>query len=127
MGALDATKNGQMSQKYEIRGFPTIKLFNRGKMEEYTGGRTADDIENWVQNIVEAEPIEIPQLTNENTFQNSCVDKNLCVITFLPHLLDCQSKCRNAYLDVLRDVCKKKKSTLRGYDYNQNFSKLAKF
>ena len=45
LGVVDATIHTQMSQRYGVQGFPTIKFFPAGKKdgqaEEYGGGRTA--------------------------------------------------------------------------------------
>lgn len=43
VGAVDADKHKSLGQKYEIRGFPTIKIFgsNKNKPKEYSGPRTA--------------------------------------------------------------------------------------
>jgi len=42
----DDKKNSEISQKYEVTGFPTIKFFSKSskKPREYTGGRTEADI-----------------------------------------------------------------------------------
>ncbi|PPQ69315.1 hypothetical protein CVT25_005916 [Psilocybe cyanescens] len=42
----DEQKNQQISQKYEVTGFPTIKFFSKGSKEpeDYEGGRTEADI-----------------------------------------------------------------------------------
>lgn len=43
IAAVDATIATKLAAKFEIKGFPTIKYFNKGspKPEEYDGGRTA--------------------------------------------------------------------------------------
>jgi protein disulfide-isomerase A6 len=46
LGVVDATVHTQMSQRYGVQGFPTIKFFPAGKKdgqaEEYNGGRTSN-------------------------------------------------------------------------------------
>jgi protein disulfide-isomerase A1 len=44
---LDATEAQEISQRFEIKGFPTIKMFKHGSASEYQGGRTAADIVNY--------------------------------------------------------------------------------
>lgn len=66
LGALDATVHQIMSNKYEVRGYPTIKSFAAGRktddsVEEYTSGRTADDIVRWALDKV-AENIPAPEI-----------------------------------------------------------------
>lgn len=48
LAKVDATVQKKCSGKYEIKGFPTIKFFNNGNVIDYTGGRTADEIVNWI-------------------------------------------------------------------------------
>jgi len=48
LAKCDATLHKEFSGKYDIQGFPTIKFFTNGKDIEFNGGRTADEIVNWV-------------------------------------------------------------------------------
>merc|ERR1712071_510625 len=49
LGKLDATEEGATAEKFEVRGYPTLKFFKNGKAMEYGGGRTADTIVSWVE------------------------------------------------------------------------------
>jgi protein disulfide-isomerase A6 len=111
LGAVDATVHQSLAQQYGVQGYPTIKYFPAGPKsggpEEYDGGRTADDIVTWAlsrhtENIA---PPEVVQLTSDEVLKENCESKPLCVMAFLPHILDCQSKCRKDYLDILTKVC----------------------
>lgn len=109
LGAVDATVHQGLASKYGIKGFPTIKFFPGGKKdsssaEEYNGGRTADDIVHWALEKAAdaAPPPELHQVTNTKVLQDACENNQLCVVSVLPHIYDCQSECRNGYLDVLR-------------------------
>ena len=42
------------------------------------------------------------QLTDGSVLSAACDSHQLCVVSFLPHILDCQSSCRNDYLNMLR-------------------------
>lgn len=45
LAAADATIHESLAQKYEISGFPTLKLFKNGVYKsDYEGKRTADDL-----------------------------------------------------------------------------------
>lgn len=50
IGAVDATENMELADKYDVSGYPTIKYFPKGstEAEEYKGGRTADTIVSYV-------------------------------------------------------------------------------
>uniref|UniRef100_A0A2L2Y0U2 protein disulfide-isomerase n=2 Tax=Parasteatoda tepidariorum TaxID=114398 RepID=A0A2L2Y0U2_PARTP len=108
LGALDATVHTIIANKYGVKGFPTIKFFPQGvkdgSAEEYDGGRTASDIINWAleKHADLVPPPEVLQVTNNEILKQACEDSPLCVISILPHILDCQSACRNEYLDILK-------------------------
>lgn len=86
-------------------------------MQEYDGGRTSSDIVNWsLEKLAENVPApEVMQIANEKSLREACEDKPLCVVSVLPHILDCQSDCRNQYLKTLNDLGKKFKQKMWGY------------
>lgn len=45
---IDATVNKNLSEKYDIQGFPTLKYFIGSKPVDYQGGKTEDSIVSWV-------------------------------------------------------------------------------
>lgn len=48
LGMVDATVENSLAETYQIRGYPTMKFFINGKPIDYTGGRQAADIVNWL-------------------------------------------------------------------------------
>ncbi|GMT31387.1 hypothetical protein PFISCL1PPCAC_22684, partial [Pristionchus fissidentatus] len=121
LGALDATVHTVAANKFAIRGFPTIKYFAPGSeasdATEYDGGRSTDDIVRWasdkaMDNLPAPEVIEG---VSQEVVEGACKDKQLCVVTFLPHILDCQSKCRNEYIATLKELSEKFKKNLWGW------------
>ncbi|KAK5639052.1 hypothetical protein RI129_011544 [Pyrocoelia pectoralis] len=126
MGALDATVHTQKAAQYGIKGYPTIKYFAAGKKtkqsaEEFDGGRTSKDIINWALDKVAENipPPEIGQILGETNFKEDCDQKPLCVISVLPHILDCQADCRNEYLNVLKDMGEKYKKKMWGWVWSE--------
>lgn len=109
------------ANKYGIKGYPTIKYFTPGKKDadsvhEYDGGRTSGDIVNWaLDKFVDNIPApEVIQIISENSLKAACEDKPLCIVSILPHILDCQSACRNEYLKILTSLGEKYKKKLWG-------------
>ena len=50
LGAVDATVETELGKRFEIRGYPTIKLFSKGQVvEDYKGGRKKDDIVKYIR------------------------------------------------------------------------------
>lgn len=122
LGALDATVHTSKASSYGIQGYPTIKFFAPGKKDsdsvsDYDGGRTANDIVNWAldklaENIASPEMV---QIIDENVFKQACEEKPLCVVSILPHILDCQSTCRDNYLALLTEMGEKYKKKMWGW------------
>nr|CAD7585622.1 unnamed protein product [Timema genevievae] len=121
VGALDATVHTIKSNQYGVQGYPTIKVFTAGKKDsssvtDYAGGRTASDIVTWALNKLaeNVSPPEIKQIVSEDTLKEACEKHSLCVVSVLPHILDCQSTCRNDYLDILNKLGEKYKNKMWG-------------
>uniref|UniRef100_A0A915D7H1 protein disulfide-isomerase n=1 Tax=Ditylenchus dipsaci TaxID=166011 RepID=A0A915D7H1_9BILA len=126
LGALDATVHTMITQRFNIRGFPTIKFFGSGEKTvndavDYDGGRTTNDIVQWASTKAAENlpPPELKQATSQSVTEKNCNDKQLCIITFLPHILDCQSKCRNDYLKTLKQLAEKFKKNPWGWIWTE--------
>ncbi|XP_058825857.1 protein disulfide-isomerase A6 homolog [Topomyia yanbarensis] len=126
LGALDATVHTLKAQQFGVQGYPTIKYFpggskDRDAAQEYDGGRTASDIVNWaLEKYNENIPApEIVQLTSEKVSKDTCQDKPLCVISILPHILDCDAACRNSFLNILAKMGEKYKKKQWGWLWSE--------
>lgn len=108
LGALDATVHTSKAAEYQVQGYPTIKFFAGGKKsrssaEDYQGGRTASDIVEFglLKYVPNVPAPEIVELTSQGVLDEACKNSPLTVVSVLPHILDCDAKCRNSYLKVL--------------------------
>jgi len=122
VGAMDATVHQAISNRFGIRGFPTIKYFPSGPKTvndavDYDGGRTGSDIVSWamVKVAENIPPPEMKEAINSKVFTDACDQKQLCIISVLPHILDCQSKCRKEYIRILKDLGEKYRKNLWGW------------
>ena len=47
---MDATAETGLGQQYEVRGYPTLKLFRRGVvLEDYNGGRGKKELVEYIR------------------------------------------------------------------------------
>lgn len=125
LGALDATVNKVKASQYEIQGYPTIKFFAPGvksaSAEEYDGGRTSSEIVQWaLDKLADSIPSpEVTQVISSDHFKEQCEEKALCIVAVLPHILDCQSECRNNYIKMLTELGEKFKKKMWGWVWSE--------
>lgn len=103
---VDATKHTMLAHRYKIKGFPTILMFPAGMKGKdpipYNGPRTASDMLEFGLKF-QSKSVSVKQLTSQKILENSC-SKGLCVIAFLPHILDSSDSEREKYLNIYKDV-----------------------
>ncbi|CAF3636329.1 unnamed protein product [Rotaria sordida] len=127
LGVVDATVHTQLAQRYGIQGFPTIKFFPSGRKdgqaEEYDGGRTSSDIVVWALDKFQANvpAPDVLEITNQAVLDDNCAEKQLCIISFLPNILDCQSTCRNEHLSMLKNFAENYKRNRWGWLWVEAF------
>lgn len=63
LAKIDCTVNGEICQKYEINGYPTLKFAIRGHLVSYEGGRSEHQIRSFIDERLQA---EVKQLTTED-------------------------------------------------------------
>jgi protein disulfide-isomerase A6 len=134
LAAVDATVHSGLAQRYGVQGYPTIKVFGAGDKKEkgptdYQGPRKADGIVQYALSLYKqsATAPKVKQLTSREQFDEDCNGKVVCVLAFLPHILDSQAAGRNKYLTTLKTVAEKFKdnaATLR-YFWAEAFEQQA--
>ncbi|KAI7837719.1 hypothetical protein COHA_008441 [Chlorella ohadii] len=122
VGAVDCTQHKQTCDEFGVRGFPTLKWFgeNKERPEEYSGGRDTGSLAAFATQHWSAQqpPPEVRELVDEVVWEEHCTGhaadadldikevkpKQLCLVAFLPHILDSKAAGREAYLQILRDL-----------------------
>ncbi|CAM9241415.1 unnamed protein product, partial [Ectocarpus fasciculatus] len=90
IGAVDATENMELADKYSVAGYPTIKYFPKGstEAEDYQGGRTADTIVSYVNQKaglnrkVKKTPTAVTDLTDANFEQIALSNEKAVMVKF---------------------------------------------
>lgn len=74
VGKFDADEHKDFSNKFGVRGYPTIKWFPAGSKEgeDYDGGRTAEELVSWInektgqKKAIKKAPSAVAELTPSN-------------------------------------------------------------
>lgn len=94
LGKLDATEHKKAAEKFQVRGYPTLKFFKNGEAKEYGGGRTAVDIVNWLKK--KTGPPTTP-LATEDDFNKFKDATEVAVVGFFP---DAEAESAKTYVSV---------------------------
>lgn len=127
LGAVDATVHQGLSSRYGIRGFPSIKIFQKGEEPvDYEGGRTKADIVARALDLFSenAPPPEILEILDEGVVKKTCEEHQLCIVAVLPHILDTGASGRNAYLEVMLKMADKYKKKMWGWLWTEAGAQL---
>ena len=114
-GKVDATVESALAQRFGVKGYPTIKVFEYGegktdsRAKEYPGGRDATSIIAYANEMLEKVDIQpdIHEITSQKVFESHCEGTMICILTFLPNIYDSNAHERNGYLSTVTSVAKK--------------------
>ena len=98
LAKLDATVHDKVAQKFGVRGYPTLKFFRNGKDSEYGGGRTKDEIINWLKKKT-GPPAAI--VDSVEAAEKAIDGKDVVIVGFFK---DQQSKDAKAFLDIASGI-----------------------
>jgi len=109
---VDATVNQKLGSRFQVKGYPTIKIFPPGdksdsKAEAYEGGRSSDVIINQALEKLEKYGYipDIEQLYDPATYKTACEDSGrTCVLAFLPNMYESNSVQRYNYINTFKKV-----------------------
>ncbi|CAG9761478.1 unnamed protein product [Ceutorhynchus assimilis] len=98
LGKVDATEEQELAEQFSVRGYPTLKFFKNGNPVEYSGGRQADDIVNWLIKKTGPPARDLASVEDAKTFIE---ESNVAVIGFFK---DQSSDLAKAFLAVASAV-----------------------
>eukprot|EP00761_Pharyngomonas_kirbyi_P011331 gb/GECH01011356.1/.p1 GENE.gb/GECH01011356.1/~~gb/GECH01011356.1/.p1 ORF type:complete len:407 (+),score=127.33 gb/GECH01011356.1/:1-1221(+) len=78
-GKVDCTKNEKLCMKYQVQGYPSLKLFNNGAVFDYSGERSAD---GFVDFITRMNRPPLTQVSSQEEFDKFTKDKPSFVAFF---------------------------------------------
>jgi protein disulfide-isomerase A1 len=71
LASVDATLEKELAQKFEVKGYPTLKFFSDGVTMEYNGGRSQEEIVSWLKKKTGPPAEELKTVDELNTFKES--------------------------------------------------------
>lgn len=71
LAKVDATEETELAEKFEVRGYPTLKFFRNGKPSEYSGGRTAEDLVKWLKKKTGPPALDLTTAEDAKKFKES--------------------------------------------------------
>jgi len=101
LAKVDATEEGAVAEKFEVRGYPTLKFFKNGKATEYGGGRTADTIVSWVEKKTGPPAKSLASLDEAKEF---LAGKSVAIVGFFDDETTDGAKAFLAVADTMDDV-----------------------
>lgn len=126
VGAVDATVHTVTASRYQVQGYPSIKVFAAGikdssSVEDYQGARSASDIVQFALDRAadSIEPPEVLQIVNADVFKAECSEKPVCVVSVLPHILDTGASGRHNYINILKELGEKYKKKMWGWIWSE--------
>lgn len=104
LGKVDATEESELAQEYGVRGYPTIKFFKGGEKEspkEYSAGRQADDIVNWLKKRTGP---AVATLTEVTAAESLIADNEVAVIGFFKDAQSADAKALEKAAEAIDDI-----------------------
>lgn len=98
LAKVDATQETELSERYEVRGYPTIKFFVKGTPIEYNGGRTADQLIKWLQKKTGPAATTLTSVDEAKKFTEAAA------VTVVGFFADPESAEAKAYLDAAMEL-----------------------
>lgn len=102
---LDATVEKELAAKYEVKGFPTLKLFSKGEViSDYKGGRTKDALVKYIERALLPSVTECEDAQAVAAFTIEHANKAIVIGAALDKLASDFKKVSMALRDVMPDT-----------------------
>ena len=76
---VDSTVEKALAEKYQIKGYPTLKFFINGSPIDYNGGRVEDEIVSWIN---KKSGVAVKELTEVSGLDKFINDQEVAVVFF---------------------------------------------
>lgn len=109
---IDASVHRKFDSVYGLKGYPHVVMIPAGPKDQkiyynHEGARTTDSLYDWaIEKINANKGFLVERLTSQDKWNENCIalDVPLCVISFLPKLIDSSEEERSVYLEIIRGV-----------------------
>ncbi|KAK4020411.1 hypothetical protein OUZ56_002392 [Daphnia magna] len=99
LGKVDATKEAELAKENKIRGYPTLKFYRDGKPSDYNGGRTGDEIVNWL--LKKTGPAVLQPIATVDEAKEFASASDVVILGFFK---DLESEAAKQYLAAAQEV-----------------------
>lgn len=113
LGKVDATTETNLAQRFGVKGYPTVKVFDYGekkdsKAYDYPGERKAAAIVEFGAKLAESADIEpdLFEIYNQKIYDENCQGTVICIVNFLPNIYDSNAKERKDYISKIMEAAK---------------------
>jgi len=100
LAKVDCTVETELQSRFDVKGYPTIKIFRKGTPTEYSGPRVADGIVSYLEK--QAGPSAKP-ITNPDQLKKLTTDNDVVVVGHFPSKSGAAYKAFTGAADSLRD------------------------
>ena len=97
LGKVDATEESDLAEKFEVRGYPTLKFFRNGKPSEYSGGLTAEGLVKWLKKKTG------PPVKNLTTGEEATSFRESAPVVVVGFFEDLESSAAKTFLEVAEE------------------------
>lgn len=79
LAKVDATVEKSLGERFGVKGYPTLKFFMNGSPVDFNGGRTEDEIVNWVN---KKSGSAVRELTEQSAVEKFTNDHEVSIVFF---------------------------------------------